>query len=181
MAGSPSVFHTILHPKKRAFLAAFATTGHIQQAAAIAQCPREMHYHWKNTDPDYEAAFALAKEMAADLHEDEATRRALGWDETRYSDDGTPYTIRKFSDTLLIVRLKALKPNEYRESAKRDERSEVSELLKAVLLELAERQQGRNVTPEAEWAPLPPASRARDTHGHRQALPPPPEPEEEER
>jgi hypothetical protein len=171
-----SVFHKILHPKKRAFLMAFATTGRIQEAAAIAQCQRDAHYHWKATDPDYQAAFALAKEMAADVHEDEASRRALGWDETRYADDGTPYTLRKYSDTLLIVRLKALKPDQYRETSKRDDRSEVSELLKAVLLELAERQHTRNITPEAEWAPLPPRM---GLPQEPTALPPPPEPEEE--
>jgi hypothetical protein len=175
MAQSP--FGKILHPKKRAFLVAYASCGRLQEAATIAACDRDSHYKWKATDPLYQEAFARAKEMAADLHEDEATRRALGWDETRYADDGTPHTVRKYSDTLLIVRLKALKPDQYRDTNKRDERSEVSELLKAVLLELAERQHTRNVTPEAEWAPLPPRSRLPQ---EPTALPPPPEPDEEE-
>ena len=110
-----SVFPKITHPKKRAFLTAYSQCGILQKAAALAQCNRTSHYHWKH-DPDYAEAFALAREMVADLHEDEASRRAMGWDETRYTDDGTPYTIRKYSDTLLIVRLKALKPDEYREN-----------------------------------------------------------------
>jgi hypothetical protein len=110
-----SAFPKITHPKKRAFLTAYAACGLLTQAAHIAGCERRSHYHWKN-DPDYAEAFALARDMVADLHEDEASRRALGWDETRYTDDGTPYTIRKYSDTLLIVRLKALKPEEYREN-----------------------------------------------------------------
>ena len=109
-----ALFKEILHPKKRAFLAAYAACGLLTKAAETAGCHITSHYHWKH-DAQYLAAFQLAREMVADLHEDEATRRAMGWDETRYADDGAPYTIRKYSDTLLIVRLKALKPEEYRE------------------------------------------------------------------
>jgi hypothetical protein len=110
-----SIFNNIQHPKKRAFLLAYGMTGLLSEATKAAGCERTIHYHWLK-DPEYAEAFQLAKEMAADTHEEEATRRALGWDETRYTDDGTPYTIRKYSDTLLIVRLKALKPQEYREN-----------------------------------------------------------------
>ena len=42
---------------------------------------------------------------------------------------------------------------------RRDERVDVSELLKAVLLELADRAQARDVTPAAAWAPVPPGER----------------------
>ena len=168
-----SSFPQIPNPKKRAFLTAYAHCGQLTHAAKLAQCDISSHYDWKKADPAYVEAFALAREMAADLHEDEASRRALGWDEERLTEDGTPYTIRKYSDTLLIVRLKALKPDQYRESAKREDRSDVSELLKAVLLELVDRRDGRNVTPEAEWAPLPPATR--EAPRTRTALPAPPE------
>jgi phage terminase small subunit len=54
----------------------------------------------------------------------------------------------------------------------RADRAQVSDLLKAVLLELAEREEPRNVTPAAAWAPVPPAMRPA-ANGH-QALPPPP-------
>src|SRR5215831_2548107 len=114
---SQSVFSEIKHPKKRAFLVAYAQCGMLTKAAEIAGCDRNLHYHWK-ADRVYAEAFALAQTMAADLHEEEATRRAFGWDETRYTNDGTPYTIKKFSDTLLIVRLKALKPDQYRDNLK---------------------------------------------------------------
>ena len=59
----------------------------------------------------------------------------------------------------------------------RDQRDagEISELLKAVLLEMHEHSQARTATPEAEWAPLPPEPRA---HGHHHALPAPPGVEE---
>ena len=115
--------------------------------------------------------------MALHVLEDEANRRALGWDETHYTKEGEPYTVRRYSDTMLIFRLKALAPEKYRDSARRDERNDISELLKAVLLEMHERSLSRDVTPEADWAPLPPGERP----GHsRPPLPPPPSVDEDE-
>jgi hypothetical protein len=113
-----SHFGEILHPKKRAFLAAYSQCGMLTKAADIAHCDRDMHYHWLKRDPVYRDAFAHAKEMVADLHEDEATRRALGWMETRYDSNGNAYDTHKHSDTMLIVRLKALKPDAYRENVR---------------------------------------------------------------
>jgi phage terminase small subunit len=58
-------------------------------------------------------------------------------------------------------------------SDRRDAPMDISDLLKSVLLEMQEREgsAARTATPEAEWAPLPPAPRA---HGHHHALPAPP-------
>src|SRR5262245_49766766 len=172
--GSSRSFAQVRTPKQRAVLQTYARSGQITTACAAAAVHRTMHYYWMRTDPAYAEAYAEAHAMVADLLEAEATRRALGWEETAYTSDGTPYTIRKYSDTLLIFRLKAAKPEQYRDVAKRDERSEVSELLKAVLLELIERPPSRNVTPapEAEWAPVPPGERPRP--GPRPPLPAPP-------
>jgi hypothetical protein len=146
----------------------------IAEATVAAQCSREIHYKWLRFDPDYADAFAEAQQMALSVLEEEATRRAPGWEETRYTNDGTPYTVRKYSDVMLIVRLKALAPEKYRDSARRDDRNDISELLKAVLLEMSERSQARDVTPEADWAPRPPLPRPA-----RPPLPPPPDIDEE--
>ena len=169
-AVSHALFPEILNPKKRGFLAAYARCRLLTAAAKLAKCDISSHYDWKRTDPAYVEAFERAQAMVADLHEEEATRRALGWDETHYASDGTPYTVRKQSDTLLIFRLKALKPEVYRESYK-SQHQEISELLKAVLLELATVRDGQQpATPvlEAEFQPWTPAS----------ALPPLPAPDE---
>lgn len=164
-------FRKVAHPQKRALLTAYAECATITGAVASTDVSRRIHYHWLEVDKDYREAFAIAHEMAIAAHEDEASRRAMGWDETLYTNNGTPYTVRKYSDTMLIFRLKALLPERYRETNRRDDRSDVSELLKAVLLELADRSQARDVTPEAEWAPVPP--------GARPALPAPPDGDEE--
>ena len=52
--------------------------------------PHQLHYYWKRTDPDYAAAFEEAQQMAGELLEEEAMRRALGWEETHYSARGPP-------------------------------------------------------------------------------------------
>jgi hypothetical protein len=177
VSGMPAPFNKIQHPQKRAVLVAYAECGTITGAVAAVDCDRTMHYHWLKTDPDYAEAFEVAHQMAIAAHEDEASRRAMGWDETVSRADGTSYTVRKYSDTMLIVRLKALKPEVYRDALRRDERTDVSELLKAVLLELADRQQARDVTPEAEWSPVPPGPR--QGQGTPSALPPPPDVDED--
>ena len=53
-----------------------------------------------------------------------------------------------------------------------EQHQEISELLKAVLMELVERQHPRDVTPTSDWAPLPPQQRT--ANGQRAQLPPPP-------
>ena len=116
MAGN---FSAISNPKRRAFLQAYSRVGMLTKAAEMAGCDIHSHYYWMR-DQQYQQAFAEARQMVADLHEDEATRRAMGWDEEYFLADGTSKTIKKYSDTLLIVRLKALKPQDYRENIRLD-------------------------------------------------------------
>jgi hypothetical protein len=62
--------------KAKAFLAAYAQTGNLTQAAAIAKCGKRQHYRWM-MDPDYEAEFEEAHKEACDHLEQEARRRAV--------------------------------------------------------------------------------------------------------
>src|SRR5262245_7892963 len=163
-------FDKIRHPVKRAFLTAYMECGMIYKAAKCANMPRTMHNYWMHTDPDYAEAFTLAHEVVIETHEDEASRRALGYDETAYTKQGDPYTIRKYSDTLLIFRLKALKPEMYRDSYPREHGQDISDLLKAVLLELHRQQEQSQAIPAAYQA----------LEVAKPALPPPPLPEEED-
>lgn len=162
--GSPSSFSQVANRRQRAVLAAYARSGQVQAACAHAEVDRTTHYYWLKTDPAYVAAFADAQAQVGDMLEEEAVRRA--------TEGEAP------SDVLLIFLLKAAKPQKYRETAKRDERTDVSELLKAVLLELVERQQPKDVTPNAAWAPLPPGERTRPDP--QSLLPAPPGLDEEE-
>jgi phytoene/squalene synthetase len=110
---STTFFATIRHPKKRAFLYAYLEIGKILDACQRAQVPHSMHYYWKRTDAAYEAAFKEAQEILGEQLEEEARRRALGWEETHYTLDGTRYEVNKHSDTLLIFLLKGAMPKKY--------------------------------------------------------------------
>lgn len=100
--GPAAGFDKITHPQKRAVLLAYAGSMRVNHAMQAAKISRTHHYHWLKTDPDYKAAFAEARAMAADVLEDEAVRRAIG-------------TTEGASDTMLIFLLKGAKPETYKE------------------------------------------------------------------
>lgn len=127
-------FPEIAHPKKRAFLAAYARTGNVTQAAAAAGITRRTHYVWLHEDgPDgdaYREAFERAEEEAADWLEAEARRRAVEG-VVRYKFDkkgnplrhpvtGEPYYELEYSDTLLIFLLKGARPDKYADRQKHE-------------------------------------------------------------
>lgn len=109
------------HPKKRAFLAAFALTGNVLVASETAGVPRRTIYEWRRADPEFAAAMDLAREEACDRLEEEARRRAYdGTEEPVFGRverdrDGQVGTVQKYSDTLLIFLLKGNKPEKFRE------------------------------------------------------------------
>lgn len=122
----------IRHPKKRAFLAAYAQCGNVTQAAEAAGIPRSLHYKWLEQEgPEgdaYREAFAQAQEEAADRLEAEARRRAVegvvryrftkDGDPIRHPVTGEPYYELEYSDTLLIFLLKAARPEKYADRTK---------------------------------------------------------------
>ena len=114
---SESPFPKIAHPYKRAFLAAFRETGNVRLACEAAGVGRSSHYRWLEKDPEYRAAFDVAKEDATDVLEAEAHRRAVeGIEEPVGWYKGVAGgTVRRYSDVLLIFLLKSLRPERYRE------------------------------------------------------------------
>jgi len=111
-------FSHLQHPKKRAFLTAFAQIGIVRQAAKAADINRGTHNNWLN-DPspegdEYRAAFELAKQYACEYLELEAFRRATqGVDEPIYQGGEQVGIRRRYSDTLLIFLMKAAMPEKY--------------------------------------------------------------------
>lgn len=101
IAPAPFSDPRISHPKKRAFLAAFATLGNISRAAMVAGINRRTHTDWMTSDAEYVSAFEDAKQHGADALEEIAWARAGG--------------LNKGSDTLLIFLLKGLRPEKFRE------------------------------------------------------------------
>ncbi len=115
----------VTHPKKLRFLASFASTGNVVESARHAGIQRRTHYRWRDSDPDYAREFDLAKRQSLDIVESELYRRAVGGIRELVLYRGKPvrdpetngFLYRhKYSDALLVVLLKALAPEKYRES-----------------------------------------------------------------
>lgn len=112
--------YEITHPKKRAFLAAFAELGTVTHAADAAKITRKTHYLWMKDDDSeiYKAAFEDAQHHACDSLEREARRRAVhGTDKPVFHQGIECGTIREYSDTLLIFLMKGAMPEKYRDRA----------------------------------------------------------------
>jgi len=103
--------------RTRAFLAAFRETASVTAAAKAAGIGRDHHYRRLRKDPLYRAAFEEAEVVAAQTLEDEAVRRAMeGHDEpVFYQGKPTGYTVRRYSEGLLMMLLKGRRPERYRD------------------------------------------------------------------
>lgn len=105
------------NPTQEAFLAAYAKLGNITQAARIAKCHPSRHRNDWRKDPVYAAKFAEAYEQANDALEAEARRRATeGTKKPVFHKGKVCGHIREFSDTLLVILLKANRPGKFREN-----------------------------------------------------------------
>ena len=73
-------------------------------------------YRWRATDQAFAEHWAHAQEIAADLLAEEADRRGRdGVDEPVFAAGREIGSKRRYSDGLLLARLKALLPHKYRE------------------------------------------------------------------
>lgn len=103
----------ILKPR---FIELFMQTGHIGKTCQIlGMVPRTLH-HWKSKDPEFAAEFEMAERVALMLLEDAAVERAMyGIEKPVYQGGKLAGYVREYSDTLLIVLLKARAPHKYKE------------------------------------------------------------------
>jgi hypothetical protein len=115
---------TIGHPKKRAWIAAYGKCGLVRRACKAASVSHGAYYGWLKDDPQFAEAVRYAKEEFTERLEREADRRAVEGVPRLKFHNGKPvidprtgkhYVEREYSDTLLIFRLKALRPEVYRE------------------------------------------------------------------
>lgn len=116
----PSKTSQLKSAKAQRFLKAFALTANKVKAAEIAGCERHLHQYWMNQEGEegdrYHGAYELAKAVAGELLESEATRRAVkGVEEPVFYQGEKCGEVQKYSDTLLIFLLKAARPEKYRE------------------------------------------------------------------
>jgi hypothetical protein len=91
--------------------------GHSTNAACeAAGYARRSVYRWRERDPAFAQGWLRALGIAADLLEDEADRRGRdGFDEPVFYQGEQCGAKRRYSDALLLARLKALRPAQYRD------------------------------------------------------------------
>jgi hypothetical protein len=86
------------------------------QAAGYA---RSRVYAWRQEDAAFAAQWDAASAVASDLLEEEADRRGRdGYDDPVFYRGEESGARRKYSDGLLLARLKALKPEHYRDGVR---------------------------------------------------------------
>lgn len=106
---------------REVFLAALQQQPNVTLAARAAGLSRQTMYEWRDADEQFAAAWDAALEEALDLAEAEMWRRGVeGWDEPVFGrvakdQDGQVGAVRKYSDAMLTLALKAHRPDKYRE------------------------------------------------------------------
>lgn len=88
----------------------------VRAACTMANYARSCVYEWRKQDPTFAERWKNALDIAGDLLEEEADRRGRdGYDEPVFYQGEERGQKRKYSDALLLARLKAIRPEQYRE------------------------------------------------------------------
>ena len=105
---------------KQAFLECYAQWANISHACKLSGVARQNIYEWQEHDPEFAAQFHRAEAAATERLEREAWRRAVEgspYERTSYwhgEPVGTDHKI-EYSDQLMMLLLRARKPETYRE------------------------------------------------------------------
>jgi hypothetical protein len=112
----PAEFEAIREPNKRAYLFALAQHGVVRRAAATAMIHETLPWVWRQRDEAFVHLEEQARRLGGESLEKELYRRAVeGVDRPIYYLGRKVDTVKEYSDTLLIVALKATFPERYKE------------------------------------------------------------------
>lgn len=104
---------------KPIFLQELARTGNVSTAAKKAKIGRRTAYGARLSDEVFAEAWKECLDIAVELLEEEARRRAAeGCDRPVYQGGKLVGKVREYSDVLLIFLLKAHRPDKYRENSR---------------------------------------------------------------
>jgi hypothetical protein len=104
---------------RQRFLKTFAETGTVVAACKAARIDRSTAYRDRSKNPRFAAQWAEAEEAGTELLEGEAHRRAYkGFMKPVFQNGKQVGAIRQYSDLLLIMLLRARRPNVYRENSR---------------------------------------------------------------
>jgi hypothetical protein len=100
--------------KQAAFLAALEERGTVRSACIEARVGRRTIYDWAAHDARFADAFAIAREGAAEIIEDEVRRRGVdGVAEPVFYQGSVVAHVRKYSDACLLALLSAYRPERF--------------------------------------------------------------------
>ena len=98
------------------FLRVLSETANVVESCKAAGVKRRSVYRWRDEDPEFRKAWDDANERGTDALEDEAIRRASKGTRKPVFYKGTICGhVREYSDTLMIVMLKARRPAKFKE------------------------------------------------------------------
>jgi hypothetical protein len=98
------------------FLAALENGHSVRTACRMAQYTLRSVYRWRGGDAEFASRWATAVEMAGDLWEEEADRRGRdGYDVPVFHRGEVCGAKKVYANGLLLARLKAIRPEQYRE------------------------------------------------------------------
>lgn len=112
------------------FLFRLSRIGIRSRAAHLTGVTMATIWQWRRDDPAFEKAYIRAMEVASDLLEDEALRRAAeGVVEPVFQSGRLVGQVRRFSDQLLMFTLKGAKPEKYADRQKVEHTFDVADRL----------------------------------------------------
>lgn len=107
------------------FLERLSEGATVTDAAKAAGVGRATTYRYRDSDPEFDAAWVEVHERSTEMMEAEAFRRAVkGVQKPVYHLGQRVGSVREYSDTLLIFLLKARRPETYRERLSIDDERE---------------------------------------------------------
>lgn len=119
---------TIRTPKTRTeFLEAIKVTCNITKACEMSGLSRTSAYDWREDDKEFAADWQKALDVASDMLEEEAIRRAKdGTQKPVYQQGNLVGHVQEYSDTLMIFLLKGAKPKKYGDKVNLEHSGEVA-------------------------------------------------------
>ncbi len=119
--------------RREAFLEMLAETASVTAASQATGVYRGKWYRLRKSDPLFAEAWDEALEIGIDAVEDEAIRRAVtGHEEPVYFQGQKVGAIRKYSDRMLMLLLRARRPRLYGDGSGREAGDDLRSLLREI-------------------------------------------------
>lgn len=138
---------------KRLFLQTLQDNGgHVAEACRVVGRSRTAIASWRDEDDEFAAAWEAVQALNIEALEAEVDRRAMGYEEPIvYKGELTGESVTRYSDNLLMFRLKALAPEKYRDGPGARKGSDLSDAeLDAAITRMIAKRTAKGQSPAEE-------------------------------